>query len=113
MEVRERQAGDLDELRRRARDERHALRRDRWRAVVLALEGNDAPAVASMLGRARRSVQDWCYAYRDGGVEAVQPKPRPGRSPSWRAAGKTSCGRGWTPAPGPATASARCAAGTW
>ena len=81
MEVRERQAGDLDELRRRARDERHAPRRDRWRAVVLALEGNDAPAIASMLGRARRSVQDWCYAYRDGGVDAVQPKPRPGRQP--------------------------------
>jgi transposase len=26
-------------------------------------------------------VQDWAYAYRDGGVDAVQPRPRPGRTP--------------------------------
>jgi transposase len=26
-------------------------------------------------------VQDWAYAYRDGGVDAIQPRPRPGRAP--------------------------------
>jgi transposase len=77
----ERTAGDVEELIRRAAAERDALRRDRYRAVLLALEGKEAVEIAGSLGRSRRSVQDWAYAYRDGGVEAVQPKPRPGRSP--------------------------------
>jgi transposase len=61
--------------------ERDALRRDRYRAVLLALEGDQAEDVAEELGRARRSVQDWAYAYRDGGVDAIQPKRRTGRTP--------------------------------
>jgi transposase len=81
MDVREREAGDLAELKRRARRERDALRRDRLRAVALAIEGVDAPGIATMLGRARRSVQEWVYAYRDGGIVAVQPPKRPGRRP--------------------------------
>jgi transposase len=81
MDVTERAAGECERLRRLVRTERNALRRDRWRAVLLALGGTDAPTIARMLGRARRSVQDWCYAYRDGGVDAVQPEPRPGRRP--------------------------------
>lgn len=81
MRVTERAAGDVDELRRRAAAERDALRRDRYRAVLLALEGEEAVAIADALGRARRSVQDWAYAYRDGGVDAVQPAPRLGRAP--------------------------------
>lgn len=65
----------------RAAAERDALRRDRYRAVLLALEGEEADAIAEALGRARRSVQDWAYAYRDGGVDAVQPARRKGREP--------------------------------
>jgi transposase len=26
-------------------------------------------------------VQDWVYAYRDGGIDAIQPRPQPGRKP--------------------------------
>jgi transposase len=81
MRLTERAAGDIDELRRRATRERDALRRDRYRAVLMALDGEEAVAIARALGRARRSVQDWAYAYRDGGIDAVQPKPRPGRTP--------------------------------
>jgi transposase len=81
MRLTERTAGDIDELRRRAGDERDALRRDRYRAVLLALDGEEAVEIARALGRARRSVQDWAYAYRDGGVDAIQPEPRPGRTP--------------------------------
>lgn len=81
MDVREREAGDLDRLRAAVRRERDARRRDRCRAVVLALEGREAPAIATMLGRARRSVQDWVYAYRDGGLEAIHPPQRRGRQP--------------------------------
>ena len=81
MRMTERNAGDVEELRRRAADERDALRRDRYRAVLLALDGEEAADIARALGRARRSVQDWAYAYRDGGVDAIQPRPRPGRAP--------------------------------
>jgi transposase len=81
MRLTERAAGDIDELRRRAAQERDALRRDRWRAVLMALDGAEAVAIARAVGRARRSVQDWAYAYRDGGIDAIQPRPRPGRTP--------------------------------
>jgi transposase len=69
------------ELTRRARAERNALQRDRYRAVLLALDGQEAVAIARTLGRARRSVQDWVYAYRDGGIDNLLPRPRPGRPP--------------------------------
>ena len=61
MDVTERTAGDVEELHRRAADERDALRRDRYRAVLLALDGKEAVDIAEALGRARRSVQDWAY----------------------------------------------------
>src|SRR5215207_11656251 len=81
MHLTERAAGDIEELRRRATAERDALRRDRYRACLMALDGKEALEIAAALGRARRSVQDWAYAYRDGGIDAIQPKPRPGRTP--------------------------------
>jgi hypothetical protein len=39
MKISEREPGDVTELIRRARDERRALQRDRYRAVLLALQG--------------------------------------------------------------------------
>jgi transposase len=81
LRVNERQPGDATELARRAAAERDALRRDRYRAVLLALGGREAAGIAAALGRARRSVQDWAYTYRDGGVDAVQPRRRGGRAP--------------------------------
>jgi transposase len=81
MLIIERTPGDVAELERGATLEKNALRRDRYRAVLLAIEGQQAKSIARSLGRARRSVQDWAYAYRDGGVEAVQSKPRTGREP--------------------------------
>jgi transposase len=81
MNLRERAAGDIEELARRAGGERDALRRDRYRAVLMALDAKEAVEIARALGRARRSVQDWAYAYRDGGIDAIQPRPRPGRTP--------------------------------
>jgi transposase len=67
------------ELARLARREPRAAQRDRYRAVLMAIEGQGAPAIARTLARSRRHVQDWVYAYRDGGIEQLQPKPRPGR----------------------------------
>jgi transposase len=79
MRVSERKPGDMAELDGRAKSQRNALQRDRLRAVLLALEGEGAVAIAKTLCRSRRSVQDWVYAYRDGGIDQLKPKPRPGR----------------------------------
>jgi transposase len=45
------------------------------------LGGKEAVEIAHALGRGRRNVQSWVYAYRDGGIDAIQPKPRKGREP--------------------------------
>lgn len=79
MNVSERSAGDVMELTRRARAESDALQRDRYRAVLLALDGDEAVEIAEALGRARRGVQDWVYAYRDGGIDNLLPGKSPGR----------------------------------
>lgn len=79
MRVSEREPGDIAELDRRAKSQRNALQRDRLRAVLLALAGEEAVAIAKTLCRSRRSVQDWVYAYRDGGIDQLKPKSRPGR----------------------------------
>jgi transposase len=69
----QRQPEDAAELMRRIKAERKALQRDKYRAVMLALQGRGAPAIAKVLGRSRRAVQDWVYAYRDGGIEELLP----------------------------------------
>ena len=62
-------AGDLDQLRQRVAAERHALQRDRWRAVLLVaeeeLEGMRPPGVwaarhaSSMSGWAATAAAGW------------------------------------------------------
>ena len=72
---------DLQTLRDRIRQERNAKQRDRFRAVLLALEGHPTKTIMQMLGRSRNFVQRWSYAYRDGGVEAITPGRPSGRPP--------------------------------
>jgi len=69
---------DLEQLRQRSRPQRDAKQRDRYRAVVLALEGHSAPEIARTLARSRRFVQLWVYAYRDQGLDAIGPKRQSG-----------------------------------
>jgi transposase len=78
MQIKAHHLEDLEQLRQRSRQQRDAKQRDRCRAVVLALEGHSAPAIAQTLARSRRSVQLWVYAYRDRGLEAIGPKRQPG-----------------------------------
>jgi transposase len=77
--VTQRQSGDAAELMRRIKVERKALQRDKYRAVILALQGWQAPAIARALGRSRRAVQDWVYTYRDGGIDELLPGKRTGQ----------------------------------
>ena len=79
MQICLRQSQDLDELVRRISHERNAKQRDRYRAVWWALRGNSSFWIADKLDRGRASVQRWVYAYRDGGLDAIIVKPRPGR----------------------------------
>lgn len=79
MIVTERTPGDTAELARRVRTERSARLRDRYRAALLALQGYQAPQIVQMLGRSRRSVQDWVYAYRDQGIPGLIPRKGTGR----------------------------------
>ncbi len=108
MQIRPHHPEDLEQLRQRSRQQRDAKQRDRYRAVVLALEGHGAPEIAETLARSRRFVQLWVYAYRDHGPDAIAPKRQsgcpascpwpnnnPSRSVSW-------------PVPPRPTASARC-----
>jgi transposase len=59
--------------------ERDALQRDKYRAVVQAMCGREAPDIAKAFGRSRRAVQDWVYRYRDGGIDALLPGKKTGR----------------------------------
>ena len=81
MNITPHQLTDLDELRRRIRQETNAKQRDRWRAVLLALEGTITAAIMDKLGRSKNFVQRWGYFYRDYGLERVRPIKQPGKPP--------------------------------
>lgn len=72
---------DTGELKRRIRREKDAEQRDRYRAVLLALEGLKTTDIIDKLGRSRGFVQRWVYIYRDQGIEAIRERPRPGAAP--------------------------------
>jgi transposase len=82
MHIRLHQPEDLARLQPQSRRQRDAKQRDRYRAILLALEGHDAPAIARSLGRSRAFVQRWVYAYRDHGFKAIAPKRQTGRPPN-------------------------------
>jgi transposase len=81
MHIIERDAGDLDRLRKRAGTERDAEQRDRLRAAALAIQQVRTAEIQRMLGRSRGFVQRWAYAYREGGIAALARTPHPGRPP--------------------------------
>ena len=62
-----------------ARTNQRPARRDRFRAVLMAIDGSEAPQIAARLHRSRRFVQSWVYRYRDGGVAALEDRPRAGK----------------------------------
>ena len=79
MHVTPRREGDVERLDALIRGEKDAVQRDRLRAARLALEGEEAVEIAEALGRSRRFVQEWAYAYRDGGIEAIKVGKSTGR----------------------------------
>lgn len=81
MWIHEHASGDRLELRRWIAQERDAEQRDRYRAVSLALAGEQKQTIQRTLDRSKRFVERWVYRYRDHGLEAVAPKPRGGSHP--------------------------------
>ncbi|HLO40628.1 MAG TPA: winged helix-turn-helix domain-containing protein [Phycisphaerales bacterium] len=81
MQIVERSVGDIDRLTELVAMEKHADRRDRYRIALLALRGREKLEIAEVLGVAKSTVEQWAYAYRDGGIAALAGKKRGGSSP--------------------------------
>ena len=75
MNIRERDPGDLAQLRTLVRREKNAEQKDRLLAVVHALGGRETKDIQEAISRSRGFVQRWVYAYRDGGIDAVRSAP--------------------------------------
>lgn len=81
-------AGDLDRLRQRVRDERKAVQRDRYRVVLLAAEGGGREGemtrerIAAAAGRSRNFVDTWVGRYRAGGIDHLRARRQPGNRPA-------------------------------
>lgn len=61
--------------------ESNAKQRDRYRAVLLAMDRLEGDEIAGRLGRSPRFVDEWVGRYRKGGIDALLPKKQPGRPP--------------------------------
>ncbi len=65
MRIIERREGDRKRLDALVRREKNAKQRDRFRAVLLALEGREKLDIARTISRSKSFVEQWAYAYRD------------------------------------------------
>jgi transposase len=85
--------GDVAELRRRIAAERSALQRDRLRAALLAIEGDEdgggggggeltREQIAVRLGRSRQFVDQWVGRYRTLGLAGLTRRKAKGNPPS-------------------------------
>lgn len=65
------------------RHEADARQRDRYRAVLLAMDddGLEGDAIAEMIGRSPRFVDEWAARYRRGGLASLRARKQPGRPP--------------------------------
>jgi transposase len=72
---------ELVTLRQLVRKESNAKQRDRYRAVLLALEGLSEPEIRLRLSRSRGFIQRWVYAYRDNGIGGLRARKPTGQPP--------------------------------
>ena len=83
---------DVTTLRELTRTEAGAKQRDRYRAVLLAAEGDEdgvafeGDQIARRLGRSPRFVDQWLARYRAGGLDGLRPRRAKGRAPKLDAA---------------------------
>jgi transposase len=79
MNVQSHTPTDIAKLKSKARAEKNAKQRDRYRAVAMALDGFSTEHIMYTLSRSKNFVQRWTYFYRDGGIEAICPRLQTGR----------------------------------
>jgi transposase len=87
MRVALRTSEDRDRLEKLCDGARDAKQRDRYRVALLVSDQtreHETEQIMTMLDRSRGFVQRWAYAYRDGGIEALSPRPQPGAAPKLR-----------------------------
>ena len=72
---------DRHRLSERIAREHNAKQRDRYRAVLLAMDGIEGDEIALRLARSPRFVDEWAARYRRGGIDALVPKRQSGRPP--------------------------------
>lgn len=72
---------DRDRLAEHVGRQTDARQRDRYRAVLLAMDGHEGDAIARTLARSPRFVDEWAARYRRGGLAALVPRKQPGRVP--------------------------------
>lgn len=76
MHVQSHTPTDIATLKSKARAEKNAKQRDRYRAVAMALEGFSTEHIMYILSRSRNFVQRWTYF---SGIEAISPRLQTGR----------------------------------
>ena len=86
MRVDLRDPSDLGAVRELVRAEADARQRDRFRAVLLAMEGEggaelEGDQIAVRVGRSPRFVDQWLARYRRGGLGALRPREAKGQPP--------------------------------
>ena len=82
MTVIPRDPADRQRLEELVQRESDARQRDRYRAVLLAMDGQlQGNQIAACLGRSPRFVDQWLARYRGGGTAALVPRKQPGRRP--------------------------------
>ena len=72
---------DRTTLQRLVRKEPNAKQRDRYRAVLLAMDDLEGDEIALRIGRSPRFVDKWVARYRHSGLAALKPRKQPGRKP--------------------------------
>ena len=72
---------DFQRLQNLIKTETTAKQRDRYRAVLMAIEGREGDDIAARIGRSPRFVDEWAARYRCGGLDALRGKKYPGRKP--------------------------------
>jgi transposase len=77
---------DLERLVQLVHQTPQAKQRDRYRVVLLAVEGMegeelDRETIARVVGRSRQFVDQWVGRYRRSGLDALVPKKQPGAEP--------------------------------
>jgi transposase len=61
--------------------ESDALQRDRYRAVLLAVDDQEGDEIADRIGRSPRFVDQWIARYRRQGLAGLIPRKQPGARP--------------------------------